>query len=549
MKKRIYEMLLGCAAAMLIGTGSGCGVPEKTGEETKAEETGSLPEPAAGIGDETAKQEEMQPAAGMTDSGSKKKAELYRENTDGTPVQGWYTDEDGTTGYCDTDGYLLTGFQMLDGFRYLFTEEGDMITGAYTLENGERILFTEDGKQYRQSAAVLDGALCFFNEEGYLARGQKVTFLDGATGITDDEGRLYTGSHRFGDEIYTFTSQGKLRHILNANTPMVALTYDDGPSNQNTPVILDVLRANNAYATFFVLGRNVERCSDVIQAIEDSGSEIGNHTYNHFKIVNMDAQLTEQEISSTSSYVQMITENRPSLMRPPTGETNEVSCANVAAVDSGYPIIMWSVDTLDWQHRDAATTCQTIRSQVRDGSIVLMHDMEASSAAASQIIIPELIGMGYQLVSVSELAAARGGMTAGKIYHHFYPEDVPEGLEFPLPTALSGESPSGGESVPSDTTSAEGLTQDEETRQGDLQEPETDSEEAATKETQAEEPVTEETTAPEKETLTEESAAAGQPAEESGPKETDTEEESRRPQEPSSDLPVIFPWEFSGGDE
>mgnify|MGYP000349809695 CR=1 FL=1 len=64
--------------------------------------------------------------------------------------------------------------------------------------------------------------------------------------------------------VYDFTSQGKLRHTVDATKPMVALTYDDGPSTQNTQIILDTLTANGAYATFFVLGRNVERCADII---------------------------------------------------------------------------------------------------------------------------------------------------------------------------------------------------------------------------------------------------------------------------------------------
>ena len=117
----------------------------------------------------------------------------------------------------------------------------------------------------------------------------------------------------------------------------------------------------------------------------------------------------------------MITGNRPCIMRPPTGATDDVSCANVAAVDDGYPLIMWCVDTIDWQHHDVATTCDTIRSKVKDGAIVLMHDMEASSAQASQIIIPELIAAGYELVTVSEMAAARGGMVPGQVYNYFDP--------------------------------------------------------------------------------------------------------------------------------
>lgn len=239
--------------------------------------------------------------------------------------------------------------------------------------------------------------------------------------MTDENGHVYVGCHRIGDLVYDFYLTGKLRHTVDATKPMVALTYDDGPSTQNTQIILDTLTANGAYATFFVLGRNVERCADIIQNIENSGSEIGNHTYNHYKITNMDAQVTDQEISSTSSYVQMITGNRPCIMRPPTGATDDASCANVAAVDDGYPLIMWCVDTIDWQHQGCGNHMRYDKKQGKDGAIVLMHDMEASSAQASQIIIPELIAAGYELVTVSEMAAARGGMVPGQVYNYFDP--------------------------------------------------------------------------------------------------------------------------------
>ncbi len=345
---------------------------------------------------------------------------LYREDDDGNPVEGWLTDNDGTVGYCQ-NGYLLTGYQMIDGSRYLFTDDGDMRTGSYTDENGDKYCFTDDGRQYFCSTVKCeDGYYYYFGEDGKAVTGD-FTFSDGSTGMTDADGHVYVGCHRIGDLVYDFTSQGKLRHTVDATRPMVALTYDDGPSTQNTQIILDSLTANGAYATFFVLGRNVERCADIIQNIEASGSEIGNHTYNHYKITNMDAQVTDQEISSTSSYVQMITGNRPSIMRPPTGATDDVSCANVAAVDDGYPLIMWCVDTVDWQHHDVATTCDIIRSKVKDGAIVLMHDMEASSAQASQIMIPELVAAGYELVTVSEMAAARGGMVPGQVYNYFDP--------------------------------------------------------------------------------------------------------------------------------
>ena len=346
---------------------------------------------------------------------------LYRTDDDNKPAEGWITNADGTMGYCQ-NGYLLTGYQMIDDSRYLFSDDGIMQTGRYTDENGDTYCFTDDGRQYFCSTVKCDdGYYYYFGEDGKAVTGN-FTFPDGATGMTDENGHVYVGCHRIGDLVYDFTSQGKLRHTVDATKPMVALTYDDGPSTQNTQIILDTLTANGAYATFFVLGRNVERCADIIQNIENSGSEIGNHTYNHYKITNMDAQVTDQEISSTSSYVQMITGNRPCIMRPPTGATDDVSCANVAAVDDGYPLIMWCVDTIDWQH----------------------HDVQAS-----QIIIPELIAAGYELVTVSEMAAARGGMVPGQVYNYFDP-------------AL-GQTQEAAEIQPETNTSAETQVQQDET--------------------------------------------------------------------------------------
>ena len=401
---------------------------EETGQDSSAEEagTGSSAE-KIGQGSSAGETEPGSSDEGWTsgEGSAVSNPSLFRAAEDGSPAEGWFTDEDGTTGYCGEGGFLLTGFHIIDGFRYFFTEEGDRVSGLYSLENGQTLCFTEDGKQLLNSVGAVGRDFCYFDGEGYLVKDQWITFPDGGRGLADAEGRLFTGCHRFGDRVYTFTSVGRYRHDIPADGPMVALTYDDGPSTVNTPVILNTLRTYGAHATFFVLGRQVNSCSAIIQEIEDSSCEIGNHTYNHYILTNMDAAVTNQEISATSSYVQMITGDRPMIMRPPTGGFNDQSCANVAAVDNGYPLILWSLDTIDWKHRDAATTCQRIREQVRDGSIILMHDMEGSSATASAVIIPELIAAGYQLVTVSELAAARWiTMEPGHVYNHFYPEEA-----------------------------------------------------------------------------------------------------------------------------
>lgn len=83
------------------------------------------------------------------------------------------------------------------------------------------------------------------------------------------------------------------------------------------------------------------------------------------------------------------------------------------------PVILWSIDTLDWKTRNAASTQAAVLNKVRDGDIVLMHDLYSQTAAASRAIIPELVRRGYQLVTVSELSDCRGAMAAGGVYSAF----------------------------------------------------------------------------------------------------------------------------------
>ena len=109
----------------------------------------------------------------------------------------------------------------------------------------------------------------------------------------------------------------------------------------------------------------------------------------------------------------------PKLLRPPGGFLNDASKAVLAK--KGVPAIMWSIDTLDWKTKNAQTTVDTVLNNVKDGDIILMHDLYAPSAEAAEILIPELTKRGYQLVTVSEMASLRGGMKAGASYNKFRP--------------------------------------------------------------------------------------------------------------------------------
>lgn len=196
--------------------------------------------------------------------------------------------------------------------------------------------------------------------------------------------------------------------------PMVALTFDDGPSSTETPKILAALESVGGRATFFVVGNRVPANAAVLQRAAADGCEIGNHTWNHETITKQSAEGLKNILNTTNDAVQNACGVRPVVMRPPGGAYNASSLAVVG--DLGMSAYYWSIDPRDWKTRNAQSTIDAVLNNVKDGDIILMHDIYAATADAASVIIPELVNRGYQLVTVSEMAAARGGGVPGQIY-------------------------------------------------------------------------------------------------------------------------------------
>lgn len=197
---------------------------------------------------------------------------------------------------------------------------------------------------------------------------------------------------------------------IDPNKPMVALTLDDGPSKKYTPIILDALREYNASATFFVLGSKAESEPELLQRMILEGNEIGNHTYSHKQLTTLSKERIEDEIAHTQEVVYKVTSTYPQMIRPPYGSRNDTvfQCA------ADKKIVAWTIDTEDWRSQDVQRIVEKVLNEVEDGSIILMHDMYASTAEAVKILVPELQDRGYQLVTVSDLYAY-GKNKAGKI--------------------------------------------------------------------------------------------------------------------------------------
>ncbi|MBR4781171.1 MAG: polysaccharide deacetylase family protein [Lachnospiraceae bacterium] len=195
--------------------------------------------------------------------------------------------------------------------------------------------------------------------------------------------------------------------------PIVALTFDDGPS-ANTASILDTLNEYGAHATFFMVGENVTAHPDRVKMVYDAGCEVGNHTVNHKNLNNLTKKEIKKEIEDNQADINAALGVTIScLVRPPYGNVND----NVREACK-HPMINWSVDTLDWKSRNADSVFEEVKKSTKDGSIILMHDLYGSTAEAVKKVVPWLVEQGYQICSVSEMFAARGvTLENGHVYN------------------------------------------------------------------------------------------------------------------------------------
>ena len=183
---------------------------------------------------------------------------------------------------------------------------------------------------------------------------------------------------------------------------VVALTFDDGPHGTLTPRVLDILRNNNVKGTFFVQGCNVTAHPQVVRRMVNEGHEVGNHTWNHAYLSKVAREKAEDQLQRTNEAIRNACGMIPVVMRPPGGYTN-AGVASWARQRFGFTTIMWDVDTNDWRKPGSAVVAARAVNGAKPGSIILVHDIHASTVAAVDAIVKGLKNRGYELVTVSEL--------------------------------------------------------------------------------------------------------------------------------------------------
>ena len=196
--------------------------------------------------------------------------------------------------------------------------------------------------------------------------------------------------------------QDEEKRVIDPEKPMIALTFDDGPG-QYTMQLLKQLEKYQARASFFMLGLCIEDYPEEIQKMQELGCDIGNHTTNHKNLTKLKAKEIKKEFLTTNVMLENIIGQGATMVRPPYGAVDKKVQKNVDA-----PIVMWSVDTMDWDLKDAKKVQKHILKTVKDGDIILLHDIHETTVEAMKHVIPKLIEQGYQLVTVTEMAQARG---------------------------------------------------------------------------------------------------------------------------------------------
>ena len=202
------------------------------------------------------------------------------------------------------------------------------------------------------------------------------------------------------------------------STKLIALTFDDGPSSANTGRLLDGLKARGAHVSFFMTGQNARNNPSLVKRAYEEGHQICSHTYDHALLTNLSNAEIKSEIDKTNKILdKAIGYDLSYSLRPPYGGYNSrvLSAANT-------PFYYWSVDTRDWESRNATAAYNMFMKYAKDGSIVLMHDLYGTTVTAALNAIDTLQKQGYEFVTLNELQVRRGVTpTAGKIYFDVYP--------------------------------------------------------------------------------------------------------------------------------
>lgn len=203
---------------------------------------------------------------------------------------------------------------------------------------------------------------------------------------------------------------------IDPTKPLVVFTFDDGPSLETTPKMLDVFKENKVHTTFFVLGYKLYGKDDILKRMINEGHDIGNHSYSHKSYNDIEDEEVLFQIDTTNELIKGITGYDPIYVRPPYGNANKRVQELIE-----YPIILWNTDPRDWEVRNTEIIVENVLNELKENmTTIVTHDIYPTTVEALEILLPELYARGYQVVSVAEANNISGKeLEKGKLYRTY----------------------------------------------------------------------------------------------------------------------------------
>lgn len=360
----------------------------------------------------------------------------WRFLVDGNSYTGWLNDTDGKRYFFNSDGIMQTGLVDYENKRYYFDADGILQTGDVVI-NGKTYHFLEDGslEGYDVAAAAAAKEAEAAQEADTQAQTDQQAQADVQTPAdeqtqtgdtqssadvqaddanttdaaqdTDDSDAAATDAAQDTDTSDAAdTDATDAVQDIQAETPQtegtLALTFDDGPAAY-TERLLDCLEANDAKATFFLVGQEVDKYPDTVKRIASLGCELGGHSYTHNEMTTFSADDIIAEVWATNQAIESLTGQATTVLRPPYDAVNDTILSNAK-----NPVILNSTDINDKEATDAQTLADAILNAAADGAILELHDTNEITVIACETAIPKLISMGYRLATVHELADEKG---------------------------------------------------------------------------------------------------------------------------------------------
>ena len=190
-------------------------------------------------------------------------------------------------------------------------------------------------------------------------------------------------------------------YCVDKNDKVVSISFDAAWGNEQTPILLDILKNKDVKATFFLVGFWAEKYPESVKQIADAGHDVGNHSDTHPHLPKLEKSKITAQIDDCNKKIELAGAPRPTLFRPPYGDYNNdvVEATN----ELGMHCIQWDVDSLDWKDPSADEMVKRIKSKIKPGSIILMHNGAKNTPEALPKIIDEIKAEGYQIVPISEI--------------------------------------------------------------------------------------------------------------------------------------------------